>query len=333
VKKLINQAEMVVAESLKGLVVANPTLALNSERGVVYRADGPRPGKVGVVAGGGSGHEPAHAGYVGFGMLDAAACGQVFTSPVPDQVIEATHRADGGAGVVHIVKNYTGDVMNFEMAAEQVNASAGTKIETVLVDDDVAVQDSLYTTGRRGIGLTILVEKIVGAAAQAGRPLAEVAAAGRKAVDEGRSMGLALNPVTTPASGRPMFKLGDDEIEFGVGIHGEPGRHRRKHGTAVELAEALALPILDDLPFKPGDTVIALVNGMGASPLIELHIMAAELAGILQAKSVKVARMLVGNYMTALDMAGVSYTLMRADDDLLALYDAPVATPALRWGA
>jgi dihydroxyacetone kinase-like protein len=332
-KKLINTADAVVAESLAGLVAAHPGLAMNRELRVVYRAGGPRPGKVGVVAGGGSGHEPAHAGFVGRGMLDAAACGEIFTSPVPDQVIEATDRADGGAGVVHIVKNYTGDVMNFEMAAETVRAGGRTQIETVLIDDDVAVQDSLYTAGRRGVGLTVIVEKIVGAAAEKGMALDEVARVGREAVAEGRSMGLALTPVTTPASGKPMFALGDDEIEFGVGIHGEPGRLRRRHGPAAELAEALAVPILLDLPFRPNDTVIALVNGMGSTPLIELYLMYAELAALLADRGITPVRAMVGNYMTSLDMAGCSFTLLRATPERLALWDAPVATPAWRWGA
>ncbi|MCL2787079.1 MAG: dihydroxyacetone kinase subunit DhaK [Micrococcales bacterium] len=331
-KKLINSPADVVAEALQGLVAANPHLALNADHAVVYRADGPTPGKVGVICGGGSGHEPAHAGFVGLGMLDAAACGEVFTSPVPDQVVEATKRADGGAGVVHIVKNYTGDVMNFEMAAEISAAESGVEIETVLVDDDVAVQDSLWTAGRRGVGLTVLVEKIIGAAAQEGLPLADVAAAGRAVVAQGRSMGLALTPVTTPSAGKPMFELGENEIEFGVGIHGEPGRERRAHASAAELAKALALPIIEDLPFVAGDSVIALVNGMGATPLIELCLMNHELGKILAEHGITAARTLIGNYMTSLDMAGASLTLLRADAQQLAWWDAPVLTAGLRWG-
>jgi len=332
VKKLINQPANVVLEALAGLVAANPQLALNAEHKVVYRADGPVSGKVGVICGGGSGHEPAHAGYVGLGMLDAAACGEVFTSPVPDQVLEATLKADGGAGVVHIVKNYTGDVMNFEMAGE-LAAASGIAVETVLVDDDVAVQDSLYTAGRRGVGLTVLVEKITGAAAQAGQSLAEVAAIGRQVNQQGRSMGLALTPVTLPTTGKAMFELGDDEIEFGVGIHGEPGRQRRGHASAAELVQALALPIIEDLPFASGDDVIVLVNGMGATPLLELNIVNYELSKILRAQGITARRTLVGNYMTSIDMAGVSLTLLRVDPVLLALWDAPVSTPGLRWGA
>jgi dihydroxyacetone kinase-like protein len=333
VKKLINSPATVVAESLAGLVAAHPELALNAELGVVYRATGPRPGKVGVICGGGSGHEPAHAGFVGTGMLDAAACGEVFTSPVPDQVVEATNRANGGAGVIHIVKNYTGDVMNFDMAGEIAQATSDVAIETILVDDDVAVQDSLYTAGRRGVGLTVMVEKIVGAAAEQGLDLAEVAAIGRGVVAEGRSMGLALTPVTTPAAGKPMFELGENQIEFGVGIHGEPGRERRSHAPAAELAEALGAPIIDDLPFVSGDEVIVLVNGMGATPLIELYLMNAELAKILDRRGLTAARTLVGNYMTSLDMSGISFTLLRATPQRLALWDAPVVTPGLRWGA
>jgi dihydroxyacetone kinase-like protein len=333
VKKLINAAADVVSQSLQGLIAAHPDLALNPTHNVLYRANGPRQGKVGVICGGGSGHEPAHAGFVGLGMLDAAACGEVFTSPVPDQVVEATNRANGGAGVVHIVKNYTGDVMNFEMAAEIANAESGIEIETVIVDDVVAVQDSLWTAGRRGVGLTVIVEKLMGAAAEEGRPLAEVAQIGRDVVAEGRSMGLALTPVTTPAAGKPMFELGDDEIEFGVGIHGEPGRERRAHATATELAEALAGPIIEDLPYKAGDEVIALVNGMGATPGIELYLMNNELAKILAAKGITPVRALVGNYMTSLDMAGISFTLLRATPERLGLWDAPVKTAGLRWGA
>jgi dihydroxyacetone kinase-like protein len=332
VKKLINTPAAVVSESLAGLVAAHPGLVLNEELNVVYRADGPKPGKVGIICGGGSGHEPAHAGFVGLGMLDAAACGEVFTSPVPDQVVEATNRANAGAGIVHIVKNYTGDVMNFEMAAEIAGATGDVQIETVLVDDDVAVQDSLYTAGRRGVGLTVLVEKIVGAAAEKGMDLAAVAKIGRDVVAEGRSMGLALTPVTTPAAGKPMFLLGETEIEFGVGIHGEPGRERRSHAPAAELAEALAVPILDDLPFKAGEDVIVMVNGMGATPLIELYLMNAELGKILAGRKVTPVRTLVGNYMTSLDMSGISFTLLRATPERVALWDAPVNTPGLRWG-
>jgi dihydroxyacetone kinase-like protein len=331
-KKLINAPADVVSESLAGLVAAHPALALDAEHNVIYRADGPVPGKVGVICGGGSGHEPAHAGFVGLGMLDAAACGEVFTSPVPDQVVAATQRANGGAGVIHIVKNYTGDVMNFEMAGEIAAATGEAEIATILVDDDVAVQDSLYTAGRRGVGLTVIVEKIVGAAAAQGLSLAEVAEIGQGVVAEGRSMGLALTPVTTPAAGKPMFDLEADQIEFGVGIHGEPGRERRGHAPAAELARALADPILDDLPFVSGDEVIALVNGMGATPLIELYLMNAELARLLAARGIKPVRTLVGNYMTSLDMSGISFTLLRANPQRLELWDAPVATPGLRWG-
>ncbi|MDR1427684.1 MAG: dihydroxyacetone kinase subunit DhaK [Bifidobacteriaceae bacterium] len=332
-KKLINTPAKLVSESLAGLAAAHREIVLNDELNVVYRAGGPRPGKVGVVCGGGSGHEPAHAGFVGMGMLDAAACGEIFTSPVPDQLVEATNRANGGAGVVQIVKNYTGDIMNFEMAREIAQASGDIEIETVVVDDDVAVEDSLYTAGRRGVGLTVIVEKLVGAAAESGMSLREVTQVGRAAVSEGRSVGLALTPVTTPASGKPMFDLEEDKIEFGVGIHGEPGRERRDFAPAAELAEALAGPILADLPFGPGEEVIALVNGMGATPLIELYVMNAELARVLAGRRIEPVRTLVGNYMTSLDMAGVSFTLLRATPQRLALWDAPVVTPSLRWGA
>jgi dihydroxyacetone kinase-like protein len=332
VKKLINNPAAVVVESLAGLVEAHPDLRLNEELSVVYRADGPIPGKVGVVCGGGSGHEPAHAGFVGFGMLDSAACGEIFTSPVPDQILEATNRANGGAGVVHIVKNYTGDVMNFEMAADLANMAGDCEIETVLVDDDVAVQDSLYTAGRRGVGLTVIVEKIMGAAAQQGLPLKEVAKIGRGVVTEGRSMGLALTTVITPELGKPFFQLGEGQIEFGVGVHGEPGRERRDHAPARQLAADLAKPIMEDLPFVDGDDAIVMVNGMGATPLMELYIMYAELAKVLRAHGITPVRQLVGNYLTSLDMAGISFTLLRATAERIALWDAPVATPGLRWG-
>jgi dihydroxyacetone kinase-like protein len=331
-KKLINAPADVVAESLRGLEAAHPELRVDHENKVVFRADSPRPGKVGLVSGGGSGHEPLHGGFVGPGMLDAACCGEVFTSPVPDQILAATNGVDGGAGVLHIVKNYTGDVMNFEMAAE-LAAAEGVEVEAVVTDDDVAVQDSLYTAGRRGVGVTVLLEKIVGAAADEGRDLKAVAEVARKVDANGRSMGMALTSCTVPAAGKPTFDLPDDQMEIGIGIHGEPGRRRVSVAPAREVAEMLVEPILKDLDFTGGDGVLAFVNGMGATPLLELYLMYGEVAAILQRAGVSVARSLVGPYITSLDMAGCSVTLLKMDDELVRLWDAPVNTPGLRWGA
>ena len=330
--KLINDPVQVVGDALRGVAAAHPELRVDQRQRVVFRADAPVRGKVGLVSGGGSGHEPLHAGFVGMGMLDAACAGEVFTSPVPDQMVAATKGVDGGAGVLHIVKNYTGDVMNFEMAAELVAAESGTEVVAMVTDDDVAVQDSLYTAGRRGVGVTVLVEKIAGAAAEQGRPLAEVAEVARRCNANGRSMGVALTSCTVPAAGRPTFDLPDGEMELGIGIHGEPGRRRVPIGTAAEIAEMLVSPILADLDFTGGDGVIAFLNGMGATPLIELYIMYAEVAALLDKAGIAVARSLVGPYITSLDMAGCSLTLLKADDETLRLWDAPVRTPALRWG-
>jgi dihydroxyacetone kinase-like protein len=273
-----------------------------------------------------------HGGFVGPGMLDAACPGEVFTSPTPDQMVAATKAVDGGAGVLHIVKNYTGDVMNFEMAAELAQAE-GIAVEQVVIDDDVAVQDSLYTAGRRGVGTTVLAEKICGAAAEQGRPLAEVAGRCRSVNANGRSMGMALTSCTVPMAGRPTFALGDNEMEIGIGIHGEPGRERRPVTSAHDIVETLTRAILDDLPFKRGDAVLAFVNGMGGTPLMELYVVFGELHRFLQGRGIAIARSLIGSYMTSLDMAGCSITLLRLDDDLTALWDAPVNTPGLRWGA
>jgi dihydroxyacetone kinase-like protein len=330
-KKLINAPTDVVAESLRGLEAAHPGLRVDHENKVVFRADPPRPGKVGLVSGGGSGHEPLHGGFVGPGMLDAACCGEVFTSPVPDRILAATNGVDGGAGVLHIVKNYTGDVMNFEMAAELAGAGGGVEVIAVVTDDDVAVQDSLYTVGRRGVGVTVLVEKLAGAAAEQGRPLAEVADVARKVNSSGRSMGMALTSCTVPAAGQPTFDLPDDQMELGIGIHGEPGRKRIPLAPAAEIAQMLVEPILDDFEFA-GDGLLAFVNGMGGTPLIELYLMYHEVNRLLSKAGLPVARSLVGSYITSLDMAGCSVTLLRLDDDLLRLWDAPVMTPALRWG-
>jgi dihydroxyacetone kinase-like protein len=333
-KKLINDPADVVAEALKGMAAAHPDLLrVDHEQRIVYRADAPVQGKVGLVSGGGSGHEPLHGGFVGPGMLDAACAGEVFTSPVPDQMMAATRGVDGGAGVLHIVKNYTGDVMNFEMAAEIAVAETGVAVVAVVTNDDVAVQDSLYTAGRRGVGGTVLVEKIAGAAADEGRDLAGVADVARRVNDGARSMGVALTSCTVPAAGRPTFDLGEDEIEIGIGIHGEPGRRRVPAAPAREVAEMLMEPILADLDFTSDDGVIAFVNGMGGTPLIELYVVYNEVATILAKAGVSVARSLVGPYITSLEMAGCSVTLLKVDDELLRLWDAPVKTPGLRWRA
>jgi dihydroxyacetone kinase-like protein len=332
VKKLINEPGDVVAQALLGMAAAHPELRVDHEHKIVYRGSGPVPGKVGLVSGGGSGHEPLHGGFVGPGMLDAAIAGEVFTSPVPDQILEATKQVDSGAGVLQIVKNYTGDVMNFEMAAELAAADTGAEVIAVITDDDVAVQDSLYTAGRRGVGVTVLLEKIAGAAAEQGRPLGEVADVARRVNDQGRSMGMALTSGTVPAAGKPTFDLPDDEMELGIGIHGEPGRRRLPLAPAREVAELLLEPILADRDFTSGP-VIAFVNGMGGTPLLELYLMYGEVASILERSGVTIARSLVGPYITSLDMAGCSVTLLSVDDDLIRLWDAPVRTPGLRWGA
>ena len=332
-KKLINDPANLVAEALRGMAAAHPELRIDHENKIVYRADAPVAGKVGLVSGGGSGHEPMHGGFVGLGMLDAACAGEVFTSPVPDQMLEATKQVDGGAGVLHIVKNYTGDIMNFEMAAELAAAETGVDVVSVVTNDDVAVQDSLYTAGRRGVGVTVLLEKIAGAAAEQGRSLAEVADVARAVNANGRSMGMALTSCTVPANGKPTFDLPDTEIEIGIGIHGEPGRRRVPLAPAHEVAQMLVEPILGDLDFTGGDGVIAFVNGMGGTPLLELYLMYQEVATLLGKHGVTVVRSLVGPYITSLDMAGCSVTLLKVDDDLLSLWDAPVRTPGLRWGA
>jgi dihydroxyacetone kinase-like protein len=329
-KKLINDPNDVVVEALRGIEGAHPGLRVDHDNKVIYRGDAPKKDKVGLISGGGSGHEPLHGGFVGLGMLDAACAGDVFTSPVPGQILAATKLVDGGAG---IVKNYTGDVMNFEMAAEMAAAETGARVVSVVTDDDVAVQDSTWTAGRRGVGTTVLLEKIAGAAAEQGRDLDEVARIARTVNANGRSMGLALTSCTVPAVGHPTFDLGEDQMELGVGIHGEPGRERVQLAPAREIASLLLEPVLADLPFAKGDPVIAFVNGLGGTPLIELYVMFNEVQKILSGRGVQIARSLVGSYITSLDMAGVSITLLRVDDELLSLWDAPVNTSALRWGA
>jgi len=330
-KKLINEPDAVVREALEGMEAAHgDRLRISYEPYVIVRADAPVQGKVGIVSGGGSGHEPMHGGFVGRGMLDAACPGEVFTSPTPDQMMEATKAVDGGAGVLHIVKNYTGDVMNFEMAAD---LAEGVQVESVVTNDDVAVEDSLYTAGRRGVGITVIAEKICGAAAEEGKSLAEVADLCRRVNGQGRSMGMALTACTTPSSGEPSFTLADDEMEIGIGIHGEPGRYREKLGPAHQIVERLATAIVDDLPYQSGDSVLAFVNGMGGTPLVELYVVYRELHNLLQGRGITIARNLIGNYITSLEMAGCSITLLKLDDELTRLWDAPVDTPALRWGA
>ncbi len=331
-KKLINDPRDAVRESLAGFAEAHSEiLKVCFDPVYVVRADAPVAGKVGIVSGGGSGHEPMHGGFVGKGMLDAACPGQVFTSPSPDQMEAATCAVDGGAGVLHIVKNYTGDVMNFEMAAELCQAR-GIRVEAVIINDDVAVQDSLYTAGRRGLGTTVLAEKICGAAAARGCDLGRVTALGRKVNESGRSMGMALSSCTVPAAGKPTFELDEGEIEMGIGIHGEPGRQRMPLRPARELAAYMTEAILADLPCRGGDRVIAMVSGMGGTPPLELYLVYRELGLILGARQITVSRRLVGNYITSLEMSGFSITLLQADDEMLSLWDDPVLTPALRWG-
>jgi len=327
-KKLINGAETVLEESLDGFAAAHADiLVLGAERKFVRRRS-LKPGKVALISGGGSGHEPLHAGFVGRGMLDAACPGQVFTSPTPDQMLEAAEAVDTGAGVLFIVKNYEGDVMNFTMAAEM----AGREVASVVTNDDVAVEQSTYTTGRRGVAGTLIVEKMVGAAAETGMPLATLKALGDDVNERTRSMGVALMPCTVPAAGRPNFTLADDEMEMGVGIHGEPGRRRVRLAPADAIAEELVGAILKDLAPKQGSEVLLLVNGFGATPLIELYLMVNSARRILDRAGIKATRFLTGSYVTALDMAGVSITVSALDDQAKQLWDAPVHTAALRWG-
>jgi phosphoenolpyruvate---glycerone phosphotransferase subunit DhaK len=331
-KKLINATDDVVREALEGVEAAHgDRFKVSYEPAYVVRSDAPVKGKVGVISGGGSGHEPMHGGLVGRGMLDAACPGEVFTSPPPDQMLEATKAVDGGAGVLHIVKNYTGDILNFEMAADLAKGE-GIEVTSVVTNDDVAVQDSLYTAGRRGVGVTVLLEKIVGAAAEEGKSLAEVTELAQRVNSEGRSMGMALTSCTVPAAGEPTFQLGEDEMEIGIGIHGEPGRERMALEPADKITERLATAVVDDLPYREGDQVLAFVNGLGGTPLLELYIVYRALKKFLDGRGITIARNLVGPYMTSLEMAGMSITLLRLDDELTRLWDAPVDTPALRWG-
>lgn len=327
-KKLINSPQTVLAESLAGFVAAHSDLVVLGEEGKFVRRSVTRPGKVALISGGGSGHEPLHAGFVGHGMLDAACPGQVFTSPTPDQMIAATAAVDGGAGVLFIVKNYEGDVMNFEMAAEM----AGTEVATVLTDDDVAVETSLWSTGRRGVAGTLVVEKVVGAAAEAGADLATLTALGREVNARTRSMGVALTSCTVPAAGRPTFDIGEGEMEMGVGIHGEPGRRRVALQPADAIADEMVSAILSDFGADAGGPALLLVNGFGGTPAMELYLMYNAARTRLEKAGLRIERSLVGSYVTSLDMAGCSITVTRLNDSLVRNWDAPVHTPALRWG-
>ncbi|SDS76022.1 dihydroxyacetone kinase subunit DhaK [Microterricola viridarii] len=331
-KKLINDPKNVVVEAVSGFAQAHSDI-VRAELDPVFvaRADAPRSGKVGIVSGGGSGHEPLHAGFVGFGMLDAAVPGPVFTSPTPDPIVAATKAVDGGAGVLHIVKNYTGDVLNFETAADLAGAE-GIEVVSVIVDDDVAVKDSLYTAGRRGVAGTVLVEKIAGAAAERGDNLAAVAAVAATVNSRVRTMGVALTPCVVPHAGEPSFTLADDEIEIGIGIHGEPGRERIKLEPADAIVDRLLGAILEDMPFAAGEEALLLVNGMGGTPQVELYIVYRRAAELLAERGVRVTRSLVGNFTTSLEMQGASISVLKLDAELTTLWDAPVQTAALRWG-
>jgi dihydroxyacetone kinase-like protein len=331
-KKLLNDPAQIVKESLAGLAAAHGDLVrYDSEAQILVRAS-PAADKVGLISGGGSGHEPMHGGFVGAGMLDAACPGEVFTSPVPEQMLAATKAVDTGRGVVHIVKNYTGDVMNFKLAAEDA-LDEGIDVESVLIDDDVAVQDSLYTAGRRGVGATVLAEKIAGAAAERGDDLAAVARLARRVNEKARSYGVALSSCIPPAAGTPIFDLPDGEMEVGVGIHGEPGRERRPLGSAGEIAELMIEAVVSDLAPADGAAVLPFVNGMGGTPQLELYLLYGEIDRRLRERGLVPKRRLVGSYITSLEMAGASLTLLELDDELTTLWDAPVHTPALRWGA
>lgn len=328
-KKLINDPRNVVTEALEGFQAAYPKLVkVHFEPNWIERSKHKSRGKVALVSGGGSGHEPLHAGYVGTGMLDAAIPGPVFTSPTPDTIVEATRAVDCGAGVVHIVKNYTGDVLNFETAAELADLE-GIMVDTILIDDDCAVEDSLYTAGRRGVAGTVLVEKIAGAAAERGDDLQTVIRIGRRVNKNMRTMGLALSACTVPHAGVPSFELADDEVELGIGIHGEPGYRRGRMERADDLTTELYTRIRDDLGVMAGDQVIAVVNGMGGTPESELFIVFRKLTQLLAEDGVDLARQMVGDFVTSLEMQGVSITLLVADSEMIELFDAPACTPNL----
>lgn len=330
-KKFINSPEDVVSESIEGMIFAHEDfLELHPSARVVMRRDRQKK-KVALISGGGSGHEPLHVGYVGYGMLDAACPGEIFTSPTPDQMYEAAKATDRGQGILFIVKNYTGDTMNFSIAVDLLTTE-GYSVEQAVIADDVAVKDSLYTAGRRGVGGTVFVEKIVGAKAEEGASLEELKKLCEKVSSNVRSMGVALTSPTVPALGKPTFEIAADEMEVGIGIHGEPGRERVKMRTAREIVEIMAKAVVEDLPFVAGDQVAVMVNGMGGSPLIELYLVYKELKNYLDKIGIEIVRSLVGNYITSLEMQGASITLLKLDDELKRLWDAPVCTPALRWG-
>ncbi|MGH2331312.1 dihydroxyacetone kinase subunit DhaK [Thermoanaerobacter mathranii] len=329
-KKLINNPNDVVKEMIGGLLAAHPSYLRKLDNiDVIVRKDAPVKGKVGLVSGGGSGHEPAHAGYVGYGMLDAACPGAVFTSPTPDQIYEAIKAVDGGKGVLLIIKNYTGDVMNFEMAREMAQMD-GMEVDEVIVNDDVAVENSTWTQGRRGIAGTVFVHKIAGAKAQEGASLQEVKRVAEKVIANIRSMGMALTPCTVPAAGKPSFTLAEDEMEIGIGIHGEPGTHREKIKPADEIVEHLMEKIINDLPYKENDEVAVMINGLGATPLMELYVANRKVAEILEDKKIKVYKTYVGEFMTSLEMSGFSITMLKLDEELKTLLDAKADTPAFK---
>jgi dihydroxyacetone kinase-like protein len=326
-KKFMNAVDDVLTESLDGIVAAHSDILTLGGGHKFIRRKALKPGKVALISGGGSGHEPLHGGLVGHGMLDAACPGQVFTSPTPDQMMEAVADVDTGAGCLFIVKNYEGDVMNFDMAAEMSDG-----VLQVVINDDVAVEDSLFTTGRRGVAGTLVVEKILGAAAEEGRPLAELKALGDRVNRATRSMGVALTSCTVPAAGKPNFEIADDEMEFGVGIHGEPGRRRAKLLPADAIAEEICAAIVGDLGAGAKGNALLFVNGFGGTPSMELYLMYNSARKMLERQGVTIARSLVGSYVTSLEMAGCSITLTMLDDESARLWDAPVHTAALRWG-
>ncbi|WP_020657320.1 dihydroxyacetone kinase subunit DhaK [Amycolatopsis benzoatilytica] len=331
-KKIINDPAAVVAESLRGLALAHADLLrVEDDPALVVRVDAPVAGKVAVISGGGSGHEPLHGGFVGPGMLDAAVPGPVFTSPTPDAIQAAVTAATGPAGALLIVKNYTGDVLNFETAAE-LAAAEDLDVRSVVIDDDVAVKDSTFTAGRRGVGGTVLLEKIVGAAAERGDSLDQVEALARKVIGQVASIGVALSAPTVPHVGEPSFDLGPDEIEFGIGIHGEPGRERIPAEPADALVARMVEAVVSDLPFESGDRVLLFTNSMGGTPQLELYLAHGIAERLLAERGIVVERRLVGPYITSLEMQGISLTLLKLDDELTQLWDAPVRTPALRWG-
>ena len=329
-KKIINDPSNVVSDMIQGMILAHPNYVRKSENGnILVRKDAPVKGKVGLVSGGGSGHEPSHGGFVGYGMLDAAVCGEVFTSPTPDQVYEAIKEVNGGNGVLLVIKNYTGDVMNFEMAKEMAEMD-GIEVDYVVVNDDVAVENSLYTAGRRGIAGTVFVHKIAGAKATQGATLNQVKEVANKVIKNVRSMGMALSPCTVPAAGKPNFTLEENEIEIGMGIHGEPGTHKEEISSANDITTHLLDKILADIEIVEGEEVAVMVNGVGSTPLMELYIANKTVNEILTNKGIKIYNTFVGEYMTSLEMAGYSVSILKLDDELKELLDAKADTLGLK---